>query len=102
MTADQRDWIIILASASAICDVWGTIVVLVSYFQSASAAESIWNAAYAKNGWVARQSLAQWASFPELANAVQPLRKKRWMTFGLFAYIFGAIFGLIAVILGVT
>lgn len=102
MTPDQSHWVIILASASAVFEIWGTITVLVSYFRSASVAEAIWKAASGSGGFVARQSLAPWADLSELATLAGPLRKKLWITLGLLAYILGAIFGLLAVIVGVS
>ena len=116
MTNGQKVTVVVFAALSAFCEVWGTITVWIAYRRSAKVGASI-GAMFAqfeinqKNRTIIDQ-IPQWSSNWEFVNAMRrtmstfsdisdTLTKKWWMTAGLVAYIFGAFFGLIAVILGI-
>jgi hypothetical protein len=117
MTPDQRDWVIAFASASAICEIWGTITVWISYRRSAKVGDAIKTMftqfEIDQRNRTLIDQIPQWSSNSEFVNAMKrtmstfsdisdTLTKKWWMTAGFWAYVFGALFGVAAVIAGVS
>jgi hypothetical protein len=122
MTLGRTDWVIALATGSAICEIWGTITVWLSYQRSARFSDDlsklIRDARIKDNPPLDSKErlvkdLARWAdpidlemvrdqSRSSMLALLENFRKRWWITTGLTGYILGAILGLIAVVVGVS
>jgi len=124
MTPDQTDWVIALASTSAVCEFWGTGTVWAAYRRSARLGNTIRREIEGvraeSEGPTRKKRLSdminlaakyrdpfelqkeQLANLDQLETLASPLAKSFWMTSGLVAYFVGAILGLLAVIVGVA
>jgi hypothetical protein len=124
MTGDQRDWVIVLATVSAICEFWGTGTVWLSYRRSARVGDNIRNeivtakaqigpdergkplpelvnlAARFRDPFELQQ--VQLANLDQLETLAAPLATSWWIASGLVAFLLGAVLGLVAVIIGVS
>lgn len=104
MTPDQRDWVIVLASVSAACELFGTFTVLRSFRRTAKVADEIKNAlapSFTVEGIViGADSYLNQGKLTSLVRSIADKIGWDWWTFaGLLAYIVGAASGLGAAIL---
>ncbi|HUX05253.1 MAG TPA: hypothetical protein VMV53_10170 [Acidimicrobiales bacterium] len=119
MTTVQRCIVIVLATLSALCEIAGTVTVLMTYRRTARLGVAIRNdIASLKALYEAQRSdtgQSEWDQKKVYVNPMEyrdskieqlehldalaePLQPNWWTLFGLLAYIFGAVFGLAAAV----
>ena len=123
MPTNHRTLVIVLAVLSALCEIAGTVTVLITYRRTARLGVAIRNdiaslmALYeaqrsdtGQSEWDRKKVYVNPMEYRDskieqlehLDSLAEPLQPNWWTSFGLLAYIAGAVFGLAAAVVAAT